>query len=269
MQDARLRDMGVEPEGEVPAAVVEAAPDVPDQMAMDDSDQMETDDADPCLVISIVAEDSERNGVEFHQEVVMSISVLKKVVKEPVVTLMHAVVLAFEQNDQVYLHGGFGNDKVLEAAKGDADAVVPVVARFHKGDSTRAMKMGVVARTDVSSLASVCLGYTCRLTMVDSDTHSESLKYMIKGMTVETDPQDETKRSPKRKEREETAQDEGGEVTEHSCVPEPECLSAATGFECENQSTVRANVAVVREGGCRYGPRPTTSADQKSSVCHG
>jgi hypothetical protein len=90
IQDAKLRDLGVVP-GEDPKG--ERRYEGPD--ALDDSDQ-ETSDPDQSLVISVVAEGCEQDGVEMHSPVTININALRKVVKDPVVTLMHAVVLAFQ-----------------------------------------------------------------------------------------------------------------------------------------------------------------------------
>jgi hypothetical protein len=124
----------------------------------------------------------------------MKVSTLKKVIKKPTVTLLHALQFALQQNEQIYLHGGFGNSMVLEKTGGDMDAVVPVIARFHKNQGPIQMKLGAVYRTDVATLFESSSIYDCKLTMAEKD--DVDLKYMISGLVVEYDPIDADRRSP-------------------------------------------------------------------------
>ena len=59
--------------------------------------------------------------------------------QEPV-TLLHALTYTLQNNDELFLHAGFGNAAVLEKTGGDEDAVVRLIATFYKQQGEVAMK---------------------------------------------------------------------------------------------------------------------------------
>ena len=179
--DARLRALGED-------TVEDAAEPEAEEPAEEEADE-EEEEID--LIINV---EVDKRGEEVHTEVRMKVSTLKKAIKKPTVTLLHALKFALQQNEQIYLHGGFGNSMVLEKTGGDMDAVVPVIARFHKNQGPFQMKLGAVYRTDVATLFEASSIYTCKLTMAEKD--DVDLKYMISGLVVEYDPIDADRRSP-------------------------------------------------------------------------
>ena len=178
--DAQLRELGEEAVEEAEVAVVE---------------EPSEDDKEEEIDLIINAE-VDKDGDEISTEVRMKVSTLKAAIRRPNVTLLHAVAFALQQNEQNYLHGGFGNETVLKQTDGDMDAVVPVIARFHKQRGPYAMKMGLVYRTDVAVLFESCSVYTCKLTMAEKG--DVNLQYMISGLSAEYDPIYADRRSPKR-----------------------------------------------------------------------
>jgi hypothetical protein len=118
--------------------------------------------------------------------------------QEPV-TLLHAITYALQQNDQLFLHAGFGNAEVLKKTDNDEDEVVRLIATFYKQQGEVPMKHSAVRRSSLVALVQTCSIYTCRLDFAEEN--DPKLKYMLKQLTAEYDPTD--RRSPKRKEREE------------------------------------------------------------------
>ena len=113
--DAQLRDLGED-------AVEEVEEEAVDEPSEDGEEEIDL----------IINAEVDKGGEEVSTEVRMKVSALKSAIRKPNVTLLHAVTFALQQNEQIFLHGGFGNEMVLEQADGDMDAVVPVIARFHK-----------------------------------------------------------------------------------------------------------------------------------------
>ena len=117
--------------------------------------------------------------------------------QEPV-TLLHALTYTLQQNDQLFLHAGFGNAAVLEKTDND-DAVVRLIATFYKRQGEVPMKHSAVRRSSMLALVQTCSVYTCRLELANEE--DPKLKYMLRSLTAEYDPTD--RHSPKRKERDE------------------------------------------------------------------
>ena len=129
--------------------------------------------------------------------------------QEPV-TLLHAITYALQQNDQLFLHAGFGNAAVLKKTDNDEDEVVRLIATFYKQQGEVPMKHSAVRRSSLVALVQTCSIYTCRLDFAEEN--DPKLKYMLKQLTAEYDPTD--RRSPKRKERD----DENGADTLNASI---------------------------------------------------
>ena len=123
---------------------------------------------------------------------------------------MHAITYTLQQNDQLFLHAGFGNAAVLEKTGNDEDEVVRLIATFYKQQGEVPMKHSAVRRSSLVALMQACSIYTCRLEFAEED--DPKLKYMLKQLTAEYDPAD--RRSPKRKERD----DENGADTLNASI---------------------------------------------------
>jgi hypothetical protein len=145
--------------------------------------------------------------------------------QEPV-TLLHAITYALQQNDQLFLHAGFGNAEVLKKTDNDEDEVVRLIATFYKQQGEVPMKHSAVRRSSLVALVQTCSIYTCRLDFAEEN--DPKLKYMLRQLTAEYDPTD--RRSPKRKEREEDNGADTLSASVHSLTYMKLCCSPGPSF---------------------------------------
>ena len=185
VDEAQLREMGAleeeeeeDEEEEEPAAVAPTIDLVIEVQAGDESKEIVVKVKD---VVAFASESRPNSGPRS---------------QEPV-TLLHAITYTLQQNDQLFLHAGFGNAAVLEKTGNDEDEVVRLIATFYKQQGEVPMKHSAVRRSSLVALMQACSIYTCRLEFAEEN--DPKLKYMLKQLTAEYDPAD--RRSPKRKER--------------------------------------------------------------------